>query len=192
VRTRTFIAALLLLVALLFTLGVVFPPRSLGDQSVAATAVPSSEFGIVGSAGRDGTSPRPPWDVRDARDVRRSIPVPNSTPALGSAPVPSLAPVPRLPAVHRASVAPVASTTGTLASWYADPRRTGLYAAVPAFRWGMTPFPVTACGPVGCLAVMAVDNGPHVAGRGVDLSPLAFVRVCGPLSLGICHVEVTR
>jgi hypothetical protein len=32
---------------------------------------------------------------------------------------------------------------------------------------------------VGCLTLMTVDNGPHVPGRGVDLSPTAVERSAG-------------
>jgi expansin (peptidoglycan-binding protein) len=60
----------------------------------------------------------------------------------------------------------------------------------------MAPFEVAVCGPVGCVTVPVVDAGPSLAlqraGRGIDLSPDAFVRVCSPLSRGICHVTIER
>jgi hypothetical protein len=169
--TRRAAAALLLLLAVLLVLAVIAPPAH-SDQSVAATAVPASEFIPIEPA----VTPAP------------SVHSASITPA-SATPVPSLAPVPRVPAVRRASVARSASVTG-ISSWYRYVP--GGAAAGPRLR--------SALGPGWRGSVVRVCSGACVvvtlsdfmrADRLIDLDVRSWAAICGDPSGGLCRVEVT-
>lgn len=77
-----------------------------------------------------------------------------------------------------------------IATWYRDPRKSGLYAAVPGWHWGDTPYRLRVCGGRGCVTVTVSDACGCPGGRIIDLSPLAFSRLA-PLSKGVLRVTVT-
>lgn len=82
-----------------------------------------------------------------------------------------------------------------IASWYRDPRKSGLYAAMPAYRWGMKPWRVEVCTATRCVVVRVSDHCQCWVGtrkaRGIDLSPAAFARL-SPLSRGLVRVTIRR
>jgi hypothetical protein len=166
--TRRAAAALLLLLAVLLVLAVIAPPAH-SDQSVAATAVPASEFIPIEPA----VTPAP------------SVHSASITPA-SATPVPSLAPVPRLPAVR---VLDVASVTGQ-ASWYRYVP--GGAAAGPRLRSALGPgwrgSVVRVCS--GACVVVTLSDFMR-ADRLIDLDVRSWAAICGDPSGGLCRVEVT-
>lgn len=117
----------------------------------------------------------------------------NASPSLwtGSSPKPDAAGTSHVQPTAKPSAAPTgaigtAALAGT-AAWYDD--GPGLYAALPSFRWGDRPYEALVRGPAGMTAVTVRDHQAR-RDRLVDLSPAAFVAVCGPLGRGTCTVEL--
>ena len=81
--------------------------------------------------------------------------------------------------------------TGT-ASWFRSPN--GVSAAGPALRSALGPdwrgTRVVVTGPAGSAVTVVGDF--MRADRLIDLDVPVFYATCGPLSLGLCHVTVTR
>jgi len=81
--------------------------------------------------------------------------------------------------------------TGT-ASWFRSPN--GVSAAGPALRSALGPgwcgTRVVVTGPAGSAVTVVGDF--MRADRLIDLDAPVFYATCGPLSLGLCHVTVTR
>jgi hypothetical protein len=103
------------------------------------------------------------------------------------------------PSLRRIAAVRVPTATVTelsgVASWFASP--IGVSAAGPALRAALGPSwrgqRVTVTGPAGSAVVVLGDwCGCTTAGEKlIDLDDGAFVAVCGPLSRGVCDVEVT-
>lgn len=92
---------------------------------------------------------------------------------------------------------PRAGTSRGSASWCAPTPRychgwqpPALFAAVSSFRYGDDRYTVTVQGPAGTVTVTVVSYGVLPKGRVIDLSPAAFQRACGDLSMGVCRVVV--
>lgn len=88
---------------------------------------------------------------------------------------------------------PAIGVQGT-ATWYAY--HPGQAAAGARLRNALGPnwrgMTVEVCGPAGCKVVRLTDyEASTIPGRLVDLDSRDFPKVCGPLSLGVCHVTVT-
>jgi hypothetical protein len=165
--TRRAAAALLLLLAVLLVLAVIAPPAH-SDQSVAATAVPASEFIPIEPA----VTPAP------------SVHSASITPA-SATPVPSLPSVPRRAAVHSLMV----TTVTGIASWYRYVP--GGAAAGPRLRSALGPgwrgSVVRVC--AGACVVVTLSDFMR-ADRLIDLDARSFVQLA-PLSAGLVSVEVS-
>ncbi len=109
------------------------------------------------------------------------------------APVGDVAPAPELVVVtpRPVVVVPPASGVSGPASWYDDPKKSGLYAAAgPALRVGdWRGRLVTVCGAV-CFQLRLSDWCGCPGGRVIDLSSGAFARLA-PLSQGLVSVRVS-
>jgi hypothetical protein len=82
----------------------------------------------------------------------------------------------------------VSSASLGLASWYDD--GAGLYAAVPGWQWGDTPYKLRVCHEGRCVTVTVRDACRCPGSRLIDLSRDAFRRLA-PLSVGVIVVTVT-
>jgi hypothetical protein len=82
----------------------------------------------------------------------------------------------------------VSSASLGLASWYFD--GAGLYAAVPGWQWGDTPYKLRVCHERKCVTVTVRDACRCPGSRLIDLSRDAFRRLA-PLSAGVIVVTVT-
>jgi hypothetical protein len=190
-REQLAILALLIVLLLVFAL---FPRSAASDAPVVASAVPQSLFEPVGSAGSlSGLStPGAPFQPR-------TLPVVGSPPILEKpAPSPSVRAVPSVAPVRpRAAASPNVTTVGLpepvtgTASWFRSP--VGVSAAGPSLRRALGPgwrgTRVRVAGPAGS-AVTTLGDWMR-ADRLIDLDDDVFPAVCGPLSRGICRVEVT-
>lgn len=129
-----------------------------------------------------------PAVVRIAADSTHR-PRPPAPPA-GVGPSPSPMPTGTRPAAD--GDAPDRHSLGGIASWFRSPANVA--AAGPDLRhWlgrGWRGTHVRVAGPAGTAVVRLGDWMRR--DRLVDLDDGAFVRVCGPLSLGVCRVRVTR
>lgn len=81
-----------------------------------------------------------------------------------------------------------AAVSGGLASWYDD--GSGLYAAVPSWRFGDTPYRVRVTGNGRSVVVTVRDFCGCPGDRIIDLSADAFARLA-PLSRGLLPVTVS-
>jgi hypothetical protein len=147
----------------------------------SAAAPPSAAHAIpaVSSAGASGNLE--PLSGAPSKDSGTS-----PSPTTGMRPASAKAP---LPALVRSGIA----------TWYRDTGLDGdaLYAAMPEYRFGQTPYLVAVCsfddGRSRCLTVPVLDACQCYVGtadeRLIDLSPEAF-RWFAPLSLGKIRVEV--
>jgi hypothetical protein len=194
------LAILILLVALAWA----FPRPAGADVPAGRSILAPSEFSplsvvLPSSVGSATVAPR-----SAGHDTpRQAIPALQPRTSAGGrdiptreepAPSPSLRVVPRLAAVVRTQphigLAPGASVTGE-ASWFASP--IGVSAAGPALRaalganWRGTLVKVT--GPHGFAWTILGDW--MARDRLIDLDVNVFPAVCGPLSRGICEVEVS-
>lgn len=198
-RAQLAILALLIVLAIL---AILFPRPAASDAPVVASRIPASEFVPVGSAGplSGQATPGAPFQVR-------TLPVVGSSPILEE-PAPSPSASKRVPTATPVRV-PTAPTTGLdatplpaltvdggvaisgSASWFRSPR--GVSAAGPALRTalgsGWRGSRVRVTGPAGSAVVTLGDW--MRADRLIDLDDDVFPDVCGPLSKGICRVEVT-
>ena len=190
-RTAAFLAVMLALVAVLVAIC-----GSSAHTPLAYTPLTSGfqTLGVPVDAGRE--SPRA-WD-RVASTPSSSIlpstsqPAP-SAPGATNSPKPLYRPRPTATPVVGGIGAAVVTVRGT-ATWYS--RTSGGAAAASRLRgylgpdWrGMT---VRVCG-VRCVRLVLDDyESSMIAGRLIDLSPVDFERVCGPLSGGVCQVEVSH
>lgn len=92
------------------------------------------------------------------------------------------------------------ASLSTIASWYGQrplacydagrrlplPEGLGLWAASRTLACGTT---IRIVGPAGTIDVLIEDHGPYLhPGRDLDLSPIAFGRVAGPLARGLVRV----
>jgi hypothetical protein len=146
-------------------------------QPVEAS-VPSSRQVATATAGRTG-----------APSMDSGTPA-SPSPTIGMRPASSKAP---LPALVRSGIA----------TWYRDTslEADAIYAAMPEYRFGQTPYPVSVCtfdeGRSRCLTLYVLDHCQCYVGtedeRLIDLSSNAF-RWFAPLSLGkvTVYVEVLR
>ncbi len=173
------VAALLALLALLAMLAL-WPPSTQSDQPVSAV-VPASAFVNItpGAIGRQAC--RLGADAGCSLSARPASRTPS--PTLPTAPVATITSLDKAPAG-------TAIFKGT-ASWFDSP--IGVSAAGPALRTalgsGWRGTRVTVCGPAGCAVTVLGDW--MRADRLIDLDVSVFPAVCGPLSLGLCQVEVT-
>lgn len=79
-----------------------------------------------------------------------------------------------------------------VATWYDDPNREGLYAAVNSYRWGDPTYRVRVTATNGRSVVVTVGDYCGCRGeRAIDLSPTAFARLA-PLSRGVVRVTVAH
>jgi len=164
--------------------------------SGAASDVPGpiSGFGAIGTAGITvvGTN-NPSPAVPELRTLSTA-----TVPASAVSVTPSVRAVPRLASVRSSgepqcgqSPSPVVPMTGII-SWFRSPTRVS--SAGPALRaalgpsWRGTVIRVT--GPAGS-AVVVLGDWMH-RDRLIDLDAPLFVRVCGPLGRGLCHVTIER
>jgi rare lipoprotein A (peptidoglycan hydrolase) len=87
-------------------------------------------------------------------------------------------------------IAPPTDTAVTgMASWYSD--GPGLYAAVPSWHYGDTPYRIRVSGNGRSVVVTVRDFCGCPGNRVVDLSPAAFSRLA-PLSAGLVRVTIER
>ena len=95
-------------------------------------------------------------------------------------------------AVLMGSTLPSAPPGGT-ASWYDD--GSGLYAAVPSYRFGDPTYPLNVCAGTRCVQVTVRDHCQCHVGtsreRIIDLSRDAFSRLA-PLSRGLVRVTLSE
>lgn len=137
-----------------------------------------------GTVGRSPASDPPPQYHWTQVVIPPTMPteVPASTPVATTFPTPSLPG----PSIH--------SVVG-VATWYAY--KDGQAAAARALRlflgpsWrGMT---VTVTGPRGSERIRLTDyESSAIPGRLIDLDSRSFATICGPLSMGVCRVSVSR
>jgi hypothetical protein len=107
-----------------------------------------------------------------------------------------LAPVPRHQPDVRPSVeqkAPPRTALQGVGSWFPAPA--GTAAAGRSLRaflgHGWRNDRVRVCGPAGCR-VLVVNDWMGNPRRVIDLPAVEFPRICGPLSIGLCKVRVSR
>ena len=177
---------LLFLVAFWFAVGAVVSCVAAPRPAVLIPATPTPAVDSEPDLGRrtgapHGTSRDHPR-LSDALGASRlGAGVEDRVPAGGAPPRPTVA------------LAALMSVSG-IASWYAAD---GPHAAAgPALRVGdWRGRVVTVTGPAGTFVVALAGWCQCYAGTGrerlIDLSDEAFVAVCGPLSRGLCEVEVT-
>ena len=139
-------------------------------------------IGIANAAPRSGSLPSIP--VADAGQTGEpSLPAAvEAAPSRSSGELPLGAP-PTPPM-------PDGSSISGIASWYDTPGP-GLYAAVPSWRWGDTPYRVRVTAGSRSVVVVVGDFCRCPGGRVIDLSADAFARLA-PLSAGLVRVTVER
>ena len=94
------------------------------------------------------------------------------------------------PATHEVAAKPLPRTSHGIASYV----RASLGSHYLASRLPKGTR-LRVCGPAGCISGTVNDYGPSKRlhpERIVDLSAYWFTNVCGPLSMGLCKVTVTR
>jgi hypothetical protein len=187
-RAQLTILALLIVLLLVFAL---FPRSAASDAPLVASAVPQSEFVAIGTAGplASGQAPSIPavlqLRTQEAIDGMPEVRV-DPVAAATVAPRPSADPLPTPVLGMR-----VGRQVAGVASWFRSPR--GVSAAGPALRTALGPgwrgTRVRVTGPAGSAWTTLGDW--MAADRLIDLDDDVFVRVCGPLSKGICEAKVT-
>lgn len=148
-----------------------------GHLAAAPSSGPESTAGVDVSASASAPSQSPAsWHSAPAR---AAVAIPSASNTASETDL-------RLPGSPRITA---------IASWYRDPRKSGLYAAMPAYRWGMKPWRVEVCTVTRCVVVRVSDHCQCHVGtrkvRGIDLSPDAFARL-SPLSRGLVRVTIRR
>jgi hypothetical protein len=201
---------ILALFIVLLLLAILFPRPAASDAPVVASAVPASAFVAIRSAeplasGQASISADPQPRTTGAAIGPTFTAAPQGALPGGQRPAPSpsaprpvsVAPVSRHPVGRQSASSGATPATGSTApsvtgtaSWFRSPR--GVSAAGPALRtalgsgWRGTRVRVT--GPAGSAWTTLGDW--MAADRLIDLDDDVFPAVCGPLSRGICRVEV--